>query len=261
MSVATERHLGFHRHPFRAPQRSRAESGSTPVSLSESSSLSDGTHIVGVVTCVVPSSRWSAAAQAAALTIRRPWWRVATAVIAISVAFLGGYFADEASGRPAIVGLIAVVAFGATSGVLYVAVLFHVFRHDAGHEQHWTPQVFQFEPNHAGVEFDLWSNCDHELVSARPDVVEPSGRRVQGLTIELPQHAVPRGGYISGGSYPAHYLGASAVEFGPAYTVVWTARPTHGSKDVEIARQEFRLPIEGGRLVGPGRFQPSPLPH
>jgi hypothetical protein len=213
------------------------------------------------MTCVVPSSRWVAAAQAAALTIRRPRWRVATAVIAISVAFLGGYLADEASGRPAIVGLIAVVTFCAASGVMYVALLFHVLGHDAGHEQHWTPQVFQFEPDYAGAEFDLWSNCNHELVSVRPDVFEPNGRRVQGQTVELPQHSVARGGYISGGSYPAHYPDASAVEYGTAYTVVWTARPTHGAKDVEIARQEFGLPIEGRRLVGPGRFRPPPLPR
>jgi hypothetical protein len=106
---------------------------------------------------------------------------------------LGGYLADEASGRPVIVGLIAVATFGATFGALYIAVLLHVLRDDAEHEQHWTSQVFQYEPGYAGAEFDLWSNCDHELVSARPDVVEPGGRRVKGQTIELPQHSVNRG--------------------------------------------------------------------
>lgn len=194
------------------------------------------------------------------MTIRRPGWRIATGTAAVVVAFLGGYLADRASGQPVVVGLIAVAAFGATSGVLYTAVIMHAFRRHDGQENHWTPQVFQYEPSYAGAEFDLWSNCNHELYSARPDVVEPSGRRVEGMTIELPQHSVPRGGYISGGSYPTHYPEAAPVEFGARYTLIWTARPVNGTRDVEIARQQFRLPIEGRRIVGPGRFRPPPLP-
>lgn len=176
------------------------------------------------------------------------------------VAFLGGYLADRSSGRPFIVGFISVLAFAATSIVLYTAVFIHVLRR-TGHEAHWTPQVFQYAPDYAGAEFDLWSNCTHELFSARPDVVEPDGRRVRGMTNEVPSRVVTRGGYLSGGSFPAHYPDAAPVDFGLNYTVVWTAKRHSDSSDVEIARQEFRLPIAARRLVGTGEFRPPPLPE
>ncbi|MGD9636854.1 MAG: hypothetical protein AB7U97_26460 [Pirellulales bacterium] len=118
--------------------------------------------------------------------------------------------------------------------------------------------MFHAQPDYLGAEFDLWSNCVHELHSARPDVVEPDGRLVKGRTSELPQDFVSRGGYISGGTYPTHYPDASPVRFGAMYTVVWTAKRFPDSKDVEIARQQFVLPIEGRRLVGNGEFRPPP---
>lgn len=80
------------------------------------------------------------------------------------------------------------------------------------------------------------------------------------MTNEILQRVVSRGGYLSGGSYPAHYPDAAPVEFGPVYTVVWTAKRHVDSSDIEIARQEFRLPIAERRLVGTGEFRPPPLP-
>jgi hypothetical protein len=191
--------------------------------------------------------------------LRRTSWRIAAAIVAVAVAFLSGYLADQASGRPFLVGLIAVAGFGASSVVLYMTVLLRVFRKPA-HEAHWTPQVFHAEPDYAGIEFDLWSNCIHELYSARSDVIEPDGRLVRGLTNEPPQGALQRGGYISGGTYPVHYPDAAPVRFGAVYTVVWTAKRFPDSRDVEIARQQFELPIVGRRLVGQGNFRPPPFP-
>lgn len=206
------------------------------------------------MTCAVPTGRWSQAQRDAATALHRTTWRAAAVAVSVTVAFVGGYLADRASGRPMLVGLIAVAGLGAGSVALYAIAVLHVVRKPTP-EAHWTPQVFQAQPDYAGAEFDLWSNCRHELYSARPDVVEPDGRRVRGVATPL-RGEVPRGGYISGGSYPAHYPDAAPLHFGARYTVVWTAKRYPESRDVEIARLEFALPILGKWLVGPGRFRP-----
>jgi len=190
--------------------------------------------------------------------VRRASWRIPALVVSFAVAFFAGFLADKASGRSVVVGVIAVLALIATPGVLYVAVLVHAIR-GVANEAHWTPQVFHAEPDYMGAEFDLWSNCNHELHSARADVIEPDGQRVRGLTIEPPKGVVARGGYLSGGTYPDHHPGATWVRFGQPYTVVWTAKATTESRDVEIARQDFVLPIEGCRIVGAGLFRPPPM--
>lgn len=215
---------------------------------------------VKYMTCVVPSGRWAAAARDASITVRRASWRVVALVTSLAVAFFAGFLADRASGRSVAVGLIAVLALVATPAVLYIALLVHAVR-GVDNEAHWTPQVFHAYPDYAGAEFDLWSNCNHELHSARADVIEPDGRRLRGLTIEPSQHNVVRGGYLSGGTYPTHHPGASPVRFGQVYTVVWTAKATPDSRDVEIARQDFVLPIEGRRSVGAGLLRPPPMPN
>lgn len=212
------------------------------------------------MTCAVPSGRWAAAGRDAAITVRRSSWRVVALVVSLAVAFFAGFLAEEASGRSVVVGGIAVLALIATPAVLYVAVLVHAIR-GVDNEAHWTPQVFHAEPDYKGAEFDLWSNCNHELHSARADVIEPDGRRVRGLTIEPPQRSVARGGYISGGTYPNHHPGATPVRFGQPYTVVWTAKATPDGRGVEVARQDFVLPIEGRRVVGGGLFRPQPMPN
>ncbi len=91
----------------------------------------------------------------------------------VAVAFVAGFLADKASGRSVVVGFIAVVALIATPAVLYVALLVHAIR-GVDNEPHWTPQVFHAEPDYMGAEFDLWSSCNHELHSARADVIEPT---------------------------------------------------------------------------------------
>lgn len=191
--------------------------------------------------------------------MRRTSWRVVALLVTVAVAFVAGYLADKASGRSVELGIIAVLALFATPAVLYVAVLAHALR-GVDNQAHWTSQVFHAEPDYLGTEFDLWSNCNHELHSARADVIEPDGRRLRGLTIEPSHGTVTRGGYLSGGTYPSHHPGAASVRLGQQYTVVWTAKATAESKDVEIARQAFVLPIAGRRVVGAGRFRPPPMP-
>jgi hypothetical protein len=100
------------------------------------------------------------------------------------------------------------------------------------------------------VEFDLWSDCNHQIAAVRAEVIEPDGTVVPSQRPHLVrERSVAAGDYVAMGTYPLHFVGARPLRPSEPYEVVWYGRRTATSRWMEIARQSFVVPIAGGRIV------------
>lgn len=120
-------------------------------------------------------------------------------------------------------------------------------------KRHFVSQVFQHDASIAEVEFDLWSECDHELATYRVDVVEPDGTVRTGAPVEaINDGRVARGGYLSIGNYTSrngNFPNARPLEEGRPYQVVWYGRKEGDQRWHEMARHTFTAPIPKKRLL------------
>ncbi len=130
---------------------------------------------------------------------------------------------------------------------------------------HFRSQVFQHPSAPDLVEFDLFSDCDHELADLRAEVVLPSGRtaRTAAASHEPARGRLLDGEYIGIGNYPPNFVDAEPLVDGD-YVVVWYAKRLLGSPWVEIGRQPFSVPLPARRMrqgsTGPDRGEPFAIP-
>lgn len=118
----------------------------------------------------------------------------------------------------------------------------------------WSSQVFHFDKKPTSIEFDLFAGEDVRVAEVRCEVIAPNRKTYRADFVWRPPEPILRAGmhgYADGGSYPDHYSGAKPLAFGKPYVVVWYSRERAGDDEVEVARQEFTLPLPAQQQLNP----------
>jgi len=197
--------------------------------------------------CPVPTSRTNEIVRDAAAATRSPRSRAWRSGVSFLAAGVSAGAANELSESTVLVVVVTMSGLVFSHAITWLLPLYRAAR-DPKRRQHWRSQVFQAAPD--CVEFDLWSECDHEVAALRAEVVEPGGGIVTSeLSVPIPTHHVPRGGYIGVGNYPQRFVGARPLVEGEDYHVVWYGQRTVDSPWMEIGRQHFIVPLLGQKVV------------
>ncbi|MEK7424170.1 MAG: hypothetical protein AAB131_10060 [Actinomycetota bacterium] len=172
--------------------------------------------------------------------------RVARYVVALVLAGVTAVVLTTLTDELLLIFIVTLLAPIVTLVVLWAVPVARALR-TPDHRRHWRSQVFQGAPD--TVEFDLWSECDHEVAEIRLEVIEPDGAVTHSeWTIKPKAGRVASGGSIGNGIYPQRFVNARPIVDGSPYCIVWYGRRLPASPWRVIARQEFSTPIPGGRL-------------
>jgi hypothetical protein len=177
-------------------------------------------------------------------SLRSRVWRWLVALVA---AGLSAGVANEVSESTALVVLVTMVGLAIGYAATMARPMIRAARHPR-REHHWRSQVYQGAPD--SVEFDLWSDCNHQIAAVRAEVIEPDGTIVPSQRPHLVrERTVPAGDYVAMGTYPHDFVRARPLRPSEPYEVIWYGRRAATSRWMEIARQRFVAPIAGGRIV------------
>jgi hypothetical protein len=208
----------------------------------------DTPTIAAVAVCRVPTSRIDEIVRDAEAAMNGTRSRVTSGAITVIAAGVSAGVANEVSDSTALVVAVTIggllFAYGLVWLVAVIRVGFHPRR-----TRHWRSQVYQAAPE--CVEFDLLSECHHDIAAARVEVVEPDGGVVQHEQTRIPveRGEVGRGSYVSVGNFPQRFPAASPLVESDNYTVVWYGQWRADSRWMEIGRQRFNVPVPGGKVV------------